>query len=322
VEIQRGLGRGLGALFPSAQPGEAGSSAQPGEAGSSAQPGAAGASAPSPPDERGPSTETVTATGDLGLVVQDVIYAGLDSLLAAMPLDLCAYLHLTEGSGPQLYLRTPDLSSMDANECFALFGALRDAIEADGDDAPLDVRGFHALSINTPGAHSRGLHVVGRRAGELDDHERVLAGRLCHALGAATHALEASAPSAGEPALRLSVEVVEGGPQADITLEAGGQTRTGRGTAESPFEAVALAVLDAYRGQCRLVHAGLQDAGHERVALVIVEGDGGDRALGSALGQDPLHATASAALEAVRRHREAGARADRDRQTGPAAGPT
>jgi len=41
------------------------------------------------------------------------------------------------------------------------------------------------------------------------------------------------------------VEVVEGGPQADIALDAGGQTRTGRGVAESPFEAVALAVLDA-----------------------------------------------------------------------------
>jgi hypothetical protein len=304
VEIQRGLGRGLGALFPSAQAGEAGSSA------------------PSPPgDERGPSTE-VTAAPDPGLIVQDVIYAGLDALLAAMPLDLCAYLHLTEGSGPQLYLRTPDLSSMDANECFALFGALRDALEADADDAPLDVRGFQALTINTPGARSRGLHVVGRRSADLDDHERVLAGRLCHALGAATHALEASGPTAGEPALRLSVEVVEGGPQADITLEAGGQTRSGRGSAESPFEAVALAVLDAHRGECRLVHAGLQEAGSERVALVVVEGREGERALGSALGQDPLHATASAALEAVRRLREAGSRADRDRPTGAAAGPT
>ena len=155
---------------------------------------------------------------------------------------------------------------MDANECFALFGALRDALDAnEEDDSPFEVRGFHALRMNTRGARSRGLHVVGRRAEALDDRERELAGRLSHALGAATHALEAMGPPSGEPTLRLSVEVVEGGPQADITLEAGGETRTGRGTAESPFEAVARAVLDAFRGEFQLVHAGLQEAGGERV---------------------------------------------------------
>jgi hypothetical protein len=258
----------------------------------------------------------MSGQGDLGLVIQDVIYAGLDALLAAMPLDLCAYLHLTEGTGPQLYLRSPDLSSMDANECFALFGALRDALDADEeDDTPLDVRGFNALAINTPGSRSRGLHVVGRRAGALADTEQALAGRLGRAIGTATHALEAFGPVAGEPALRLSVEVVEGGPQADIAVDSGGSTRTGRGTAESPFEAVALAVLDAFNGDFNLVHAGLQDAGRERVALVIVEDREQERGLGSALGQDPLQATAAAALEAVDRLRHARARADRERRS-------
>ena len=174
MEIQRGLGRGLGALFPSGRAGEGGS------AGSDITQA-----------ERELSV-TMTAPSDLGVVVQDVIYAGLDALLAAMPLDLCAYLHLAEAAGPQLYLRTPDLSSMDANECFALFGALRDALDAnEEDDSPFEVRGFHALRMNTRGARSRGLHVVGRRAEALDDRERELAGRLSHALGAATHALEA-----------------------------------------------------------------------------------------------------------------------------------
>ena len=308
MEIQRGLGRGLGALFPSAQPGDAGSSSP--ESGSTR-------------DERGLSTEKMVPPSDLGLVIQDVIYAGLDALLAAMPLDLCAYLHLAEGAGPQLYLRTPDLSSMDANECFALFGALRDALDAnEADDTPLEVRGFHALSINTPGSQSRGLHVVGRRTGALDEQESRLAGRLSHALGVATHALEAVAPPAAEPTLRLSVEVVEGGPQADIALDAGGQTRTGRGIAESPFEAVALAVLDAFRGEFRLVHAGLQEAGSERVALVIVEGVHGGHGLGSALGQDPLQATASAALEAVRRLWDKGSQTERDGRTDAPPGPT
>jgi hypothetical protein len=259
---------------------------------------------------------TMSAPTDLGIVVQDVIYAGLDALLAAMPIDLCAYLHLTEESGPQLYLRKPDLSSMDANECFALFGALRDALDADQDhDDPIEVRGFHALSMNTHGSRSRGLHVVGRRTGELDERECEVAGRLSHAMGSAAHALEAVGPPAGEPTLRLSVEVVEGGPQADISVEVGGRTRTGRGTAESPFEAVALAVLDAFGGGLELEHAGLQDAGGDRVALVVVADPRVGRGLGSALGQDPLQATAAAALEAVGRVREAGARLDRDEPT-------
>ena len=269
------------------------------------------------------SAATMGVPSDIGLVIQDVIYAGLDALLAAMPLELCAYLHLAEGAGPQLYLRTPDLSSMDANECFALFGALRDALEAnEQDDSPLDVRGFHAFTMNTPGTRSRGLHVVGRRAGALDEHERNLAGRISHAMSAATHSLEAIGPPAEEPTLRLSVEVVDGGPQADISLEAGGQTRSGRGSAESPFEAVALAVLDAFSEDYELAHAGLQEAGGERVALVIVQSPGAGRGLGSALGQDPLQATAAAALEAVRRLRDTAERAERDRRLGAGSTPS
>jgi hypothetical protein len=268
-------------------------------------------------------TSVPAVGGDLGLVIQDVIYAGLDALLAAIPLELCAYLHLAEGAGPQLYLRTPDLSSMDANECFALFGALRDALDAnEPNDRPLEVRGFHAISMNSPGTRSRGLHVVGRRTAALDEHERNLAGRLSGAIAAATHSLEAIGPSSEETALRLSVEVVEGGPQADISLEAGGETRTGRGSAESPFEAVALAVLDAFTDDYELVHAGLQEATGERVALVIVRDPGGDRGLGAALGQDPLQATATAALEAVRRLRVAAERAERERRLRPGSNPT
>jgi hypothetical protein len=302
------LGRGLGALFPSAHAGDAGST-------------------PTLPDSPADAEDDVMTSADappndLGLVIQDVIYAGLDALLAAMPLELCAYLHLTEGAGPQLYLRTPDLSSMDANECFALFGALRDALDAnDPEDSPLEVRGFHAIAMNSPGARSRGLHVVGRRSGALDDPERNLAGRLSRAMAAATHSLEALGPPSEEPTLRLSVEVVEGGPQADISVEAGGHTRTGRGSAESPFEAVALAVLNAFTEDFELAHAGLQEAGAERVALVIVQGSNGARSLGSALGQDPLQATAAAALEAVRRLRDAADRADRERRMRPDANP-
>jgi hypothetical protein len=294
VEIQRGLGRGLAALFPSAQATDAGPSA---------------ATAATDVPEHVPD--------DLGLVIQDLIYAGLDALLAAMPLDLCAYLHLAEGAGPQLYLRTPQLSAMDANECFALFGSLRDALDANSaEDGPLDLRGFHGHGMNTRGRRSRGLHVVGRRDEALDDRESALASRIAHAMGAATHALEALGPPPPEPTLRLSVEVVEGGPQADISLEGGGEPRTGRGTAESPFEAVALAVLDAFDGGFDLLYAGLQEAGGERVALVIIDGRGLGRALGSALGQDPLQATAAAALEAVSRLRETETSRERDLRVG------
>src|SRR5438445_1495008 len=190
----------------------------------------------------------MTDETDVGLLIQDVAYAGLDALRAAFPLDLCAYLHAPEEGGPQLYLRAPDLSSMDAGEAFALFSALRDTLDAGHDhDVPIDVGGFEGVAISTRGPTSRGLYVVGRRTPPLTANEQLLAGRLCRSLGAVGHALEAGTPAAEtrreRPQVRLAVEVGDGEARAEASISVGGEVRIGQGEAPAPIRAVALAVL-------------------------------------------------------------------------------
>jgi hypothetical protein len=101
-------------------------------------------------------------TTERALVVQHLAYAALDALRVVVPLDLCAYLHVTDGDGPQLYLRTPDLSSMTAAQAFDVFTALRDAV--DGDEATTSrcrIGRFDAVAIRTKGPRSSGVFVVG-----------------------------------------------------------------------------------------------------------------------------------------------------------------
>src|SRR3954467_5988996 len=100
----------------------------------------------------------------LGVLVQGVAYAGPDALRAALPLDLCAYLHTTADAGPQLYLRSPDLSKMEATSAFNLFTALRDTLDnQETEGAITPISGFESFTVVTVGLRSRGLFVVGRR---------------------------------------------------------------------------------------------------------------------------------------------------------------
>src|SRR6202035_2399459 len=63
------------------------------------------------------------------LVLQRVVYAGLDSLRLVLAPDLCACLHAVKGQNPQLYLRSPDLATLSATEAFTLFSGLRDLLD-------------------------------------------------------------------------------------------------------------------------------------------------------------------------------------------------
>jgi hypothetical protein len=248
----------------------------------------------------------VPVSSEPGLLVQDMVYAGLDALRAVVPLDLCAYLHASSGFGPQLYLRAPDLSSMDATQAFDLFTTLRDALDDDrAGDRPFEVAGFDAVAMPTAGAASRGLYVVGRRETPLDETERAIATRLCAAIGAACHALEGGnrPPVEGSP-LRVAVEVVEGIARAEVVVPVTGGLRQGRGEASSPTEAVAHATLDAADAAYKLGEVSEGEVAGERMVVVLVRDDNSNAAVGAALsGADHLHATALATLEAAERLR-------------------
>jgi hypothetical protein len=243
---------------------------------------------------------------EAGPVVQDVAYAGLDALRAMVPLDLCAYLHAGAAMGPQLYLRAPDLSAMDATAAFDLFSALRDALGA-GDPGVqrLSVAGFEALAVLTAGPCSRGLFVLGRRGDPLDAREEQLVRELCRAVGTAAHAVEAAVrPEAEGGPLKVSVEIAEGLAHAEVVLPAPGGLQRGSGTGPSPAEAVARAALDAIDPTLKLAAVTEGDVGGERLSVVLVR-DARDRAAvgASLVSGDPLQATAEAAAEAAARLR-------------------
>ena len=137
----------------------------------------------------------------LDLSTQELIYAGLEALEAAVSVDLCAYLHVSGDFGPQLFLSSPVLSSLDPSVAFDLFCALRDALDwaaMQGDatevgERSVELAGFSAVTIATTGPDSRGLHAVGRTGRPLIEQERAVAGRLARALGTACHRLETAA---------------------------------------------------------------------------------------------------------------------------------
>jgi hypothetical protein len=244
---------------------------------------------------------------DGGLLAQDIVYAGMDAQRAAVALDLCAYLHATGEQGPQLFLGTPDLSTIDPTEAFTLFGALRDAMERpQTDDQSAVLGGYHAIAIATAGQSSRGLHVMGRRDAPLDDGEREVLAKIARAFGAVVHTLEdaprseRNAGSTNAP-VRVAVEMVSGRARAEVSVSVGEEIRTGVADGPTPAKAVALAVLDAVDAGIKLVDTDDGDIGGMRAVLALIVDGLGRQEVGSAVitaDRDVLAATASATLDA------------------------
>jgi hypothetical protein len=252
-------------------------------------------------------TPTAPPPTETGLIIQDLVYSGLEAVAAAMHLDLCAYLHAAGDLGPQLYLSKPSLAEMDATEAFNLFSALRDTLEDEheGDEIIL-LGGYLAIAVSTRGRFSRGLHVLGRREGSLEDHERELAVKLCRSFGRAAHTLEGAPdrPRAKPAPVRVAVELVGDLTRAEVAVPVGAEVRTGTAEAPAAPRAVALAVIDAVDQSLKLGEAIEGEIGTERAVLVLLSDERGRSTLGAALcgtGADPLQATAAAALDAASR---------------------
>jgi hypothetical protein len=247
----------------------------------------------------------VASPTDGTIAVQEVAYAGLDALRAAVPLDLCAYLHAGAGEGPQLYLRAPDLSTMDASRAFDLFSALRDALGAASPGArAARIAGFDALVVRTEGTASEGLFVLGRREGALDLRERDLIAGVCTATGIAAHAVEASSTKPAPPRVpvRVAAEVADHVAHADVVLSSGDDVRNGKGEGSTTTRAVANATLDALGGDLKLGDVADGEVAGERVVIALVHDGDGASAVAAALGgDDPLQAAATAVLDAATR---------------------
>jgi hypothetical protein len=253
----------------------------------------------------------VSEHGDPGLMLQDIVYAGLEAMRTAIPLDLCAYLHAAEDQGPQLFLGTPDLASIDPTEAFSLFSALRDALHDphEGDETML-LGGYLAVAVSSEGPHSRGLHVVGRKETPFEDPERGVIARLSASLGAIVHSFEqphvatVAREVAGAP-IRVAVEMLSDRARAEVSAPFGDEIRTGTAEAATAPRAVALAVIDAVDASLKLRDTVEGEVAGERVVLVLLSDQSEIVSLGAALidqaASDALRATATAALEAALR---------------------
>ena len=239
------------------------------------------------------------------LAVQTVAYAGLDALLAVHPFDLCAYLHVGEQLGPQLYMRRPTLASLDPAVAFRLFSALRDQLDAaGGDDRRTSIEGFDARLVPSSGPHSRGLLVTGMRldSGEsADEPAAESTATLAHAVMQVCHLAETALVRHAPAAVRhVTVETRDGATHATVTIEHEGVARVGHAEAAAAPTAVASATLEALDPSLKVMAAGEDGIGTERAVLVLVEDAAGRSAVGASLiGADAMSAAATAALDAA-----------------------
>jgi hypothetical protein len=247
-------------------------------------------------------------TTDRGLLHQELVYAGLDAIKTAIPVELCAYLYESSDQGPQLFMVAPDLGSIGPTEAFNLFTALRDTLkEEHGGEADIDLSGYRALGLTTARGGSRGLFVIGRREAAFDEMERTQFARLAGALGKVARTFEdvrSRSVEKPEAPVRVAIEMSGGVVRAEVAAPFGDEVRTGTGESVTPYGAVAEAVIDAVDATLKLLETAEAQVGGDRLVAVIMEDQYGRREVGAALitdQRDALQATAVAALGLARR---------------------
>ncbi len=138
----------------------------------------------------------MAASRALDLRLQELVYAGLEALAAVDAADVCAYLHDSPATGPQLFLGQPSLAEAKGPQAYSIFADLSTLLErshgVDGVPAPgIElVGGVRCLTVWTVGPESRGVHAIGRRSGESTGPQRAALGRLASALATSVHQLQ------------------------------------------------------------------------------------------------------------------------------------
>jgi len=167
----------------------------------------------------------------LDLSVQEVVYAGLEALQVVADLDLCAYLHASPVTGPQLFLGVPALSAAGGPQAFTIYHELQDILDrpfyrppADGSGLEVvtsEIGGHPSLVVATAGIASRGAFAVGRATPFRDD-ERAALVRLARAQGTALHRLIAAIERTAAAAIeRAAIEgaAIEGAAIEGVAIE-------------------------------------------------------------------------------------------------------
>jgi hypothetical protein len=237
------------------------------------------------------------------LVLQRVVYAGLDSLRLVLAPDLCACLHAVKGQNPQLYLRSPDLATLSATEAFTLFSGLRDLLDTPNvGESGRSIAGYTTVARATSGESSRAVWAVGRWDGAFDAYEEEVADELIKAAGAVGHALDDAATfEEASGSIRISIDSQGDRVHAEVWVPVAGSLRSATSDGPSPTTAVAQATLATVNPALKLASVAEDVIDGERAVLVLVRDVGGQSGLGCALcGEDLLRAVALATLRAAR----------------------
>lgn len=169
-----GLGRGLQALLPNAG---------------------------DHPQARDAADWLVTVDDGTAPRLSALVEAGLDVLERAIDVDVCGYVHGRDRERPRLWLRPGQRAAVGPAEWVDLGLAVAGGIIGPlRTPRTLNLGRTELLAVPTRGGTSAGVHVLGRSARPLDDHERTVAIHLVQALGEALHGLLPAPEAALDPA--------------------------------------------------------------------------------------------------------------------------
>jgi hypothetical protein len=123
-------------------------------------------------------------------LLDTIIDAGLDAIVAAVPVDFCGYLHGSLGSGPQLRLHTARRQPT-ARTLFQVLESAKPLLDHPAPStARLVVDDVETLAVITAGTRSHGVHIVARYNDPFERDETATARALCLGLGTAIHAID------------------------------------------------------------------------------------------------------------------------------------
>lgn len=243
---------------------------------------------------------------DPASTVREVADAALDALTEALSLDLRALLVVEPNLGPQLHMDRPDLTSIGPNDAFALFSALRQALDGGEEFRQVELAGFHVALIVMTDGQNRGLLAIGRRGSGFTGPESTAIERFAAAYSRLHHQGEHPVrPPARPEVVRLSIESSRENSLAAVTLSAEGQLLRGAAEDPSPLRAVGeatLAALGETAEGMKLSAVTEGEIGVTRVVLSLVLDQRGRAMVGACPldgTPDALHAAVDATLRAA-----------------------
>jgi hypothetical protein len=237
------------------------------------------------------------------LLLQRLLYAGLDAIQASVPVELAACLHRVGDEEAQLYVRAPELTTLNLAQTVEITAALREIGEhPELQEATLEVGGYEARALVTGDARAITIWIFGRRGEPIADDDLDLIDNVVVAVGGVAASMaETDFAERWDGIIRLSVDAAEELPRAEVAVAGPKTVTTGVASGASTAEAVANAIILAVNPSLHL--AGISDVEVDGADAVVVmlRNSAGRGATGSALaGANPLHAVGHATLEAAR----------------------